>query len=64
MPEADREHAPIQVVLGRNDHGKSADRQCDASHGYASEEFPALHCGDKVLTRFHASKLGIARWHL
>jgi hypothetical protein len=62
VPEADRQLAPIQVVLNREDHGKGSDRQSDPSHGWASEKLPALFLRDQVFAHLHPGRLGTLRW--
>ena len=49
----------MQVVLDRKDRGQGVDRQCDASHGCAGEQFPALLLCDLFVAVTHVQKIGI-----
>src|SRR5262249_12172100 len=61
MPEADREFAPIQVVLNGKNHRESVNRQSPASHGRASKESPPLLFRDQATAGPYTKKLGIPR---
>jgi hypothetical protein len=56
VPEADRELAPIQVVLNGKDRRKSMERQGKAPHGRASKQLPALFFSNQILPDFHVLK--------
>jgi hypothetical protein len=57
MSQADREPAPVQVVLGGQDHRQRPDRQRQAAHRCGSQQLPAPIRGNPVLRRTHGLEI-------
>ena len=55
MPQADREPAPVQVILDREDHRQRPDRQRQASHRHRSQQLPAPIRGNQFLRHAHVA---------